>query len=101
MMKLGILVNSDKHRDAVIGLTQAALAKGHEITLFTMDSGTKLLADPSYNNLCTLPGVVMSFCDHSAKQVGVATGSIPEAIVCGSQYDNAVMMHTADKVIVL
>lgn len=100
-MKLGILVNSDKHRDDVIGLTQAALAKGHEVTLFTMDSGTRLLTDPSYNELCRRPGVVMSFCDHSAKQGGVAAGNIPDAIVRGSQYDNAVMMHTADKVIVL
>jgi len=100
-MKLGILVNSDKHRDEVIGITQAALAKGHEVTLFTMDSGTKLLTDPSYNGLCERPGVTMSFCDHSAKTLGVAAGNIPEAIIRGSQYENAAMMHTADKVIVL
>ena len=100
-MKLGILVNTDDHLDDVLGLVDAALAQGHEVILFTMDSGTRLLVHPSYQAQCKRPGVTMSYCDHSAQQLGVATGTIPDEIICGSQYDNAVMMHTADKVIVL
>lgn len=100
-MKLGILVNTDKHVEAVIGITRAALTKGHEVTIFTMDEGTKLLENPSYSGLCKLKGVNMSFCDYSAKTVGAKTEGIPDEIVCGSQYNNAEMNHNSDKVIVL
>ena len=43
----------------------------------------------------------MSFCDHSAERLGVKTEGIPKETTCGSQYNNAVMLHNADKVIVL
>lgn len=100
-MKLAILVNTDKHLEAVTGLTKAALAKGHEVLIFTMDDGTKLLANPSYTTLCNLEKVTMSFCDHNAKGQGVKTDALSDKIVCGSQYNNATMNHEADKVIVL
>ncbi len=100
-MKLGILVNTDKHVEAVIGVTKSALSKGHEVTIFTMDAGTKLLENPSYSGLCKLKGVNMSFCDYSAKTVGTKTEGIPDEIVCGSQYNNAEMNHNSDKIIVL
>ncbi len=100
-MKLGILVNTDKYADDVIGITKAALSKGHTVTLFQMDDGTKLLGHPSFNALCSTQGVKMSFCDHSAKGLNVATEGLPSDIVCGSQFDNANMNHDCDKVIVL
>ena len=100
-MKLGILVNTNKTKDDVIGLTKAALAKGHEVIIFNMDDGTKLLGDSEFSALCKVDGVSMSFCDHSAKGLNVSTDGIPGEIVCGSQYDNAAMSHDADRVIVL
>ncbi|RJQ52398.1 MAG: hypothetical protein C4526_08280 [Nitrospiraceae bacterium] len=100
-MKLGILVNTDKHPDDVIGITKAALSKGHTVTLFHMDNGTKLLGQPAFAALCSTEGVAMSFCDHSAKGLNVATEGLPADIVCGSQFDNANMNHDCDKVIVL
>lgn len=100
-MKLGILVNTDRNQAAVIGITKAALKKGYEVNIFAMDSGTRLLEDPSYTGLCELEGVSMSFCDHSAKELGARKDGIPEKIVCGSQYNNATMNHSSDKVIVL
>ncbi len=100
-MKLGIFVNTNRHLGDVVGLVKAALGKGHEVILFNMDDGTKLLGTPEFSALCKTKGVTMSFCDHSAKQLGVATEGIPQEIVCGSQYNNAMMMHDADRVIVL
>lgn len=100
-MKLGILANTDKNIEAVIEITRAALAKGHEVAIFTMDEGTRLLENPSYSGLCKLKGVNMSFCDYSAKTFGVRTEGLPQEIVCGSQYNNAEMNHNSDKVIVL
>lgn len=100
-MKLGILVNTDKHLPDVVGLTRAAVARGHEVVLFTMNGGTRLLENPSYAELSGLPGVAMSVCEHSAKGCGVQTAGLPKEIVRGSQYHNAVMAHSADRVIVL
>ncbi len=100
-MKLGIFVNTNKNLGAVKGITKAALAKGHTVSLFNMDDGTKIVHSPEFAELCKLPGVTVGFCDHSAKHVGVTSEGLPKEIVCGSQYNNAVMLHDADKVIVL
>ncbi len=100
-MKLGIFVNTDRHLAHVVGLVKAAVSKGHQVVLFNMDDGTKLLGTPEFKSLCATQGVSVSFCDHSAKHLGVVTEGIPQEIVCGSQYNNAVMMHDADRVIVL
>ena len=100
-MKLGILVTSDRHPEHLAGLTRAAVAKGHEVTLFATDSGVKLLGSPACVALSELGGVAMSLCEHSAKAYQVPTDGLPEKIVRGSQYDNAVMTQWADRVVVL
>lgn len=98
-MKLGILVTTDRHKDDVIGIAKAAVAKGHEVIIFNMDAGTKLLGDDDFRQLCKTQGVTMSFCDHSSQKENVSKEGIPEEIVCGSQFNNANMMHDADRVI--
>lgn len=100
-MKLGILVNTDKYLEDVIGITKAALSGGHEVIIFTMDDGVKLFESPSYTALCKLQGVSMSFCNLSAERLDIDRDGIPDEIVRGSQYNNAGMVHQADKVIVL
>ncbi len=100
-MKLGILVNSDRHLEAITGITQAALAKGHQVLLFAMDDGTRLLADPRCVALCGRPGVNMSFCQESATRKGVSFDTLPEAIAAGSQLQNAMMVQKTDRIIVL
>lgn len=100
-MKLGIFINTDRHLADVIGITTAAASKGHEVIIFNMDDGTKLLGAPEFAELCKTKGVSMAFCDHSAKGLGVVTEGIPQEIVCGSQYNNAIMVNSADRVIVL
>lgn len=100
-MKLGILVNTDRHLAQIAGLTQAAVAKGHEVTIFTMDAGTRLLADPRYTGLCRPPQVTMSVCQHSAEAIGVSVKGLAPEICCGSQLQNALMQHAADRVVVL
>lgn len=100
-MKLGILINTDRHRDEVIGIARAALAMGHEVTLFTMDTGTKFLGDQAFTALCSEKGIYMRFCDLNAKEYNVSTGEAVSEAGRGSQYDNAVMVNRADRVIVL
>ncbi len=100
-MKLGILVNTDKHAEDLIGLTKAALSKGHHVTTFFMNGGVNLLAIPEVNDLCENPGIVMKYCDYSTQQKGISKEGFNEKIGCGSQYDNAMMNHEADRVIVI
>lgn len=100
-MKLGILINTARHLDQVLGITQAALAKNHEVILFAMDEGTKFLENKSFVSLAGLKGVTLSVCEHSAKHYAVRTEGLPPAIKCGSQLNNAMMNHNADRVVVL
>ncbi len=67
-MILGFLVNSDRHLAHALGLTAAAANKGHEVMIFVMDSGTRLLRDERFVALAGTKGVSMSFCHHSEQQ---------------------------------
>lgn len=94
MSKLGILVNTDKHRDDIVGIIKAAREKGHDVSVFMMDDGTLLASD-----LCGELGDAAEFtyCDHSAEPRGVKD---VEGATAGSQFQNAVMAHESDKVVV-
>ncbi len=100
-MKIGILVNTDKNLKHLRGITDAILRKGHEAVIFAMDEGVKLLEKSEFNELCSMKGVSMSFCDHSTHVLHVSKENVPEEIICGSQYNNALMNHEAERVIVL
>ncbi|UCE89698.1 MAG: hypothetical protein JSW10_02350 [Pseudomonadota bacterium] len=99
-MKLGLLINSDRHLEHVIGVTRAATDQGHEVIIFSMDDGTRLMGYTEFTELCLLEGVTMSFCRHSAEEAGVETGALSREIVSGSQFNNALMSHEADRVLV-
>ena len=100
-MKLGMLINTAKHLDQVVGICRAALAKNHQVIIFAMDEGTRLLENGAFVSLAELDGVSMSLCDHSAKMCGANIEGLPPKIVCASQLNNAMMNHDADRVIVL
>lgn len=100
-MKLGILVNTDRHAEDLIGLTNAALSKGHHVQAFFMDDGVRLLDNPDVGALCGNPNLDMSYCDYSTQQIGLSKEGFPEKAACGSQFNNATMNNEADRVIVL
>ncbi len=100
-MKLGILVNTDKHLGHILGLAAAATAKDHEVMVFAMDQGVRLLENGSFTELAGEEGVFVAVCDHSAKTHGVVTEGISDAVVFAGQFENAMMVNKADKLIVL
>lgn len=100
-MKLGILVNTDRHENDIVGLARAALSKGHEVIAFFMDSGVKLLSSPNIKDLCNYEGVSISYCDYTTEKNGLSKEDFCDKMICGSQYNNATMNHEADRVIVL
>lgn len=101
MAKLGILVNTARHLQQLAGLTRAALAAGGQVTIFIMDEGTRLLADPALASLAELEGVAVSVCEHSAKSFGVSPERSAAGIRFGSQLNNAAMVGAAERVVVL
>lgn len=100
-MKLGILVNTDRHLAHLTGIATAAVSKGHEVIIFTMDDGLKLLNNANFCALSKLQGVQMNYCKLGAIRLGVTTEGLHGDVMEGSQYNNAVMNHYTDKVIVL
>ena len=100
-MKLGILTNTNKHLNHLVGITKAATSKGHEVLIFAMDEGTELTVDTGFRDLCKLDNVTISICRHSAEERNINTDEISTEIVCGSQFNNAMMNNEADKIIVL
>lgn len=100
-MKLGILISCDKHSQQIIALVSAAVRANVDISIFCMDTGTLLMLQPEFTHLCRMDGVSMGLCRHSAETFGVNTRLLPKDIVCGSQFNNAIMNHEADKMLVL
>lgn len=98
-MKLGILVNTDKHLEHIRGITAAATAKNHEVVIFAMDDGVRLLDEKSFTDLGGRKGVSLSFCSHSAREQGVETEGRPEGTAVGSQLNNAMMARAVDRMI--
>ena len=101
-MVIGILVTRDTYKEHVVGITKAAINRGHGVMIFLMDRGVLLVKDREVTDLKKLPGVLsFSLCDLNLKRFGISETVVPEGIICGSQYNNAVMNHEADKVILL
>ena len=100
-MKLGILVNTDRHANDLVGIANAALLKGHEVIVFFMDTAVKLLSSQNIKDLCNHPGISISFCDYTTEKNGVSKEEFCDKMICGSQYNNATMNSEADRVIVL
>lgn len=99
-MTLGILVTTDKFREEIIGISKTAIRKGHRVIIFFMDEGCNLMMDKSIISLKDIHNITMSICDYNRKKMGILDKDIPKDIICGSQYDNALMNRESDRVIV-
>ncbi len=100
-MRLGILVNTDRHLGHLVGIAEAAARQGHRVDIFAMDDGVRLLAEELFVGLLVRDGIAITYCDHNARLMGIATDGLPAGIIRGSQYDNSVMHHRCHRVIVL
>ncbi len=95
---LGIMVTKHENREHIIGVTKAARAAGHPVTVFLTDEGVKFTGDPEFIELLKVGGIEISVCDHSCEQVGVHAKT--EGISYGSQYNNAGMLHDSTRVLI-
>ncbi len=94
-------MNSNSYPQTLVGLTRSSIAMGHDVTIFAMDDGVKLLENKDCVLLAELEGVHISYCEHSVQLLKVQTVDVSEKIKSSSQYDNAAMNNQADKMIIL
>lgn len=101
-MNIGILVTREEYKGHLVGITRAALKRGHRVRIFLMDRGVMLIKEKEVTDLKELSGVMtFALCDLNLKKAGLSEMDVPEGIICGSQYNNAVMNHESDRVIIL
>ena len=100
---LGILVSSEKHLDYVIGLTEAAHAKGKEVQIFFTGRAVLLTVEPDFKKL--VGKAKLSVCDVSFRANGLH-GREDEVPGVGfkdfaTQARHAEMVENVDRYVVL
>ena len=100
-MKIELFVSTDRNLHHLTGITHEAVSRGHEVSVFVMDAGARLLLNDELAGLCRLKGVSVTCCNLSLAQLGIEPSAIPPEVKRGSQYDNAGLMNAADHVISL
>ena len=98
-MKLGFFVINETEKEALLGLSKAALARGWEVKWFVNDYGTLLLSDPEVTAMAEQVGI--SFCEYSAKKLGVPLENLPKKIKKGTQLNNSFMFQQCEKILTL
>ncbi len=98
-MILGLLLLTKNYQDDIIGLTNAAIKKGHNVNIFMMDDGVHYCQNESITALNQSDNVSMSLCERSCQLRKITTDMIPDGITAGSQLQNAMMHNSADRII--
>jgi hypothetical protein len=96
--QLGILITKHENLGHISGIIKAANRAGHPVRVFLNDEGVRFSRDPGFLELLALDGVEAAVCDHFRERLGIEQKT--EGITYGSQYDNAVMMHESERVLV-
>lgn len=93
-MRLAILLASgfqSQDRRTVLRLAEAALTRGHHVSLFLMGDG--VYCAPAIAGLAR-SGATLVWCDHNARERGLS--EVP-GVRAGSQYDWACMVAESDR----
>jgi len=96
--QLGILITKHENLEHIAGIIRAARRAGHPVQVFLNDEGVRFSLDPGFRELLDLDGVACTVCDHFCGKLGIEEKA--DCITYGSQYDNAIMMHESERVLV-
>ena len=77
---IGIFVTNPNNMRHVVGVTNAAVAKGSNVKIFFTWWGTKLVTDPEFPKLCAMENVDVSICADSYKKAGFDVEVVPEGL---------------------
>lgn len=98
-MLFGIVATNESATDHLLGLARAASARGWQCRCFLTDLGVKLLRSAELLELARAGTLELAVCEHSWELYG--GGPAPAGVLMASQYQNAELAHTCDRVIVL
>jgi sulfur relay (sulfurtransferase) complex TusBCD TusD component (DsrE family) len=97
---LGIVVSTPESRgdwDRAVAIARAARAQGVEVSVFLMDRGAAMAADPRATVLLD-EGCDVTACGTNVDAMRVTA---VDGVVVGSQDDHAAILHRADRVVSL
>ena len=77
---LGIFVTNPDNMRHVVGVTEAALAKGSKVKVFFTWEGTRLAKTEEFKKLCAMDNTDVSICADSYKKMGYDVEDIPEGL---------------------
>ena len=79
-----------------IGIARAALAKGHEVSIFIMARGVMLLSNAEFVSLVD-EGAKVVVCEHNRGEYKAPEGI--RGVEYGSQYDFATLVQDCDRLV--
>ncbi len=93
LMKLAILITTDKYKTHIDNILSSAKRLGYEIKcfIFIMDDGVNLLKDEAFVNKLKETNSNVSLCDYSCSVRNI--NEKVEGFLYASQYENASMMN--------
>lgn len=103
-MRFGLVVTDERHGDAAITLLEAAQARGWSCRCFLNDRGVLLLADSYFIGSPAFRLTAVAVCEVSMERYeeeGLRPSDINSHVVIGSQYQNAELVKTSDRILVL
>ena len=98
-MYLGIVATDESAEAPLVGLAQAAVARGWQCRCFLTDSGVRLLSSSRLLELARSGKLRIDACEYSWEKFG--DGAAPAGVTMAGQLMNAQLAHECDKVIVL
>jgi hypothetical protein len=98
-LQLGIVAAHGGAGPELVGLASAAARRGWACRCFLTDTGVLLLRSPGVLELARSGAMRLDVCEHSWALY--AQGAVPDGARAGSQYSNAELAHTCDRVVVL
>jgi len=108
-MKLGILLTTSPESQnsyTAVQIARAALAQGHQVSLFVMDDGIYNLRyhpkNPWAAEFMALieRGAQITLCASNAESRGLEKEEVIAGVVLGSQYDHATIVNESDRFLV-
>lgn len=102
-MQLGIVMTDDRFVFQVVGLLDAAHARGWQTVCFLTDTGVNVLGHEDCIERAKARPNMVSVCEHSVEKHAADTIDLKahaDFIVVGGQYQNAELARKCDKVLV-
>lgn len=102
-MQLGIVMTDDRFVTQVVGLLDAAHARGWPTLCFLTDAGVKVLGHEDFIERAKAWPNMVSVCEHSIEKHAADTIDIQahaDFVIIGGQYQNAELARKCDKVLV-